>query len=356
MKEIEKISFRVDSQHKFDEKTYSSKEYVLAGDNNDMFEKLYEYADYSPIHNVCLRSKTDSVVGQGFTKDYKVNKFENLNQFFRKLVREYIITGNAFVECIWANDRNEGLKSLYVLPTENVRVGKTEKEHTMPEYYYYCDDFQKTRKHSVIQYDRLDPMVYSNKQIYHIKTYTPGFKYYGQPSYMSVLNDVILNHKISVHHLANITNGGRPSLWVNFRNGEPGSEREMNDILYKLKEKYSGAENSGEIIVSYSDTDNGPEISQISTDNNDQYYSVIYEQIQKQILSGHKITDGSLIGLPTSSGFASQAEQLETAYQLFLNTTIKPIQRELIEQMTPLLELMYPDETINLEIIQNPIL
>jgi len=356
LKVFEKFGIKIDSQHKFDEKTYGSNDWVLAGKNNDMFKKLYQYADYSPIHNVCLRSISDNVIGQGFIQNIKMNKYETINQLFRKIAREFIITGNVFLSCVWKNDRSQGLKSIYFIPSEFMRVGKVDDLNEDPEKYYYCDDWGKRKGKGLIEYNSLDPSVATNQQIYHIKAYTPGMNYYGQPYYMSVLNDVILNHEISIHHLSNIKNGANPSLWINFRNGKPKSQDEADALLRELENRYGGSENAGQMIVSFSDETNGPEITQIQTNANDQYYSAIFEQIQKQILSGHKITDPSLIGLPTGSGFSSQAEQLETAFKLFLNTTIKPIQNELIEHLEGLVDMMYPDEEINLEIIQNQIL
>ena len=208
----------------------------------------------------------------------------------------------------------------------------------------------------MIEFSRLNPTNFEDRQVYHIKNYSPGYNYYGLPSYMSVINDVRLNHDISIHHLSNIQNGATPSLWVNFRNSQPGSEREQRDIKKKLQDLYTGPEAAGKIIVSFSETDNGPEITTLNPTTNDNYYSGIFESVQKQILSGHKITSPSLIGLPDPSGLASQAEQIQTSFGVFLNTTIKPIQNELISSLYPLMKLMNPDEDPELEIIQNNIL
>ena len=354
-KMIEKIQFATDDIYKFEEKV-TKNDWVSAGVDDDFFTFLYDLVDFSPIHNVCLRSKTDNVVGQGFTNDYQMNRTEDINDLFRKIAYEYIVTGNVFLECVWANDRSKGLKSVYFIPSDKIRVGKTDYYSDDTESFYYCEDWTKWRKVGVVEMKGLDPNDYTNRQIYHIKNYAPGYRYYGLPNYMSVVNDVRLNHEISVHHLANIRNGMTPSLWVNFRNGAPTSEKDQRDIKNKLLSTYQGSENAGNIIVSFSDTDNGPEITSLNPTSNDAYYSTIFESVQRQILSGHKITDPSLIGLPTPSGFSSQADQIETSFLLFLNTTIKPLQQELISGMYPVVEMMYPDQEVTLEIIQNNIL
>jgi hypothetical protein len=79
----------------------------------------------------------------------------------------------------------------------------------------------------------------------------------------------------------------------------------------------------------------------------------MFELIQRQILSGHRIIDGALIGLPSPSGFANQAEQLDASYKIFMNTCISPIQQFLIRELTPIVLLLHPDEEVVLEIIDN---
>ena len=85
-------------------------------------------------------------------------------------------------------------------------------------------------------------------------------------------------------------------------------------------------------------------------------FSEIFSLVRENILAGHKIPDPSLIGLPSPSGFSSQAEQIETAYKLFQSTTIFPLQEFLISELKPILKLMYPNEEIVLDIKQNNIL
>ena len=351
---IENVSFSAEDIYKFEERTSNGKDWVMAGPKDDFFDFLYDMVDYSPIHNVCLRSKTDNVVGQGFTREYMMNKTEDLTDLFRKISFEYLTTGNVFLECVWANDRTRGIKCVYFIPSKYVRVGKTDFVYEEPQKYYYSEDFNK--KKSVVEFSRLDPSNFTDRQIYHIKAYSPGYNYYGLPSYMSVINDVRLNHDISIHHLSNIQNGATPSLWVNFRNSQPGSENEQREIKRKLQDLYTGPEAAGKIIVSFSEVDNGPEITTLNPTTNDQYYSAIFESVQKQIMAGHKVNSPSLIGLPDPSGLSSQSDQIETSFNVFLNTTIKPIQNELISNLYPIIKLMNPDEEPQLEIIQNNIL
>jgi hypothetical protein len=85
-------------------------------------------------------------------------------------------------------------------------------------------------------------------------------------------------------------------------------------------------------------------------------FSEIFALVRENILAGHRIPDPSLLGLPTPTGFSSQADQIETAYKLFTTTTIKPLQEFLIRELQPVMELMYPGQEIDLSITPNPIL
>jgi phage portal protein BeeE len=150
-------------------------------------------------------------------------------------------------------------------------------------------------------------------------------------------------------------NSGSPSLWVHLPQNVD-SQNEQEDILRRLEERYRGPQGAGRIVLSMGDPDEKPEITQIQSNLQQGMFGEIFALVRENILSGHQIPDPSLIGLPSPSGFSSQAEQLKTAHQLFMNTTIKPMQEFIIRELTPVVQLLYPGEEVVLTIEQNPIL
>lgn len=357
MKIIERQGFAVDTLIKFEEKVIRNQPWVNWGANNQFVDGLYDLVDYSPIHNACIRSKIDNIVGQGFVTDYKINTKETLNDTFRDMIFDYIITGNLFLEVVWKQDRSQGLAGLYYIPSKYMRVGAPENQEMLISKYYYCRDWVGYKKAGVIEFNEFDPKNFTDRQIVHIRDRNPGYWAYGSPQYLSVVNDIRLNHEITVYNLANLVNGANPSLWVHFADGFPQSETEERNILQRLEQRYEGANNAGKMIVSFSEGQEGkPEITQISSNLQQGFYQEVFELVQRQILSGHKIPDGSLIGLPSPQGFSSGAELLETAHKLFLKTSIQPVQKFMIRELTPLVELVNPGVDVNLEIIQNTVL
>ena len=350
---------RIDSISRFDEKVVRNQDWVNWGSDNAFPEFLYSMLDYNPTHNVCVTAKADNVVGQGMVDgDTMVNGVQTLDEFFRELTWEYITTGNAFIETVWSNDRGgEGLAGIYVLPSSSVRVQKKESIDDEQEIYYYCESWLDYKKNNIIEFNKLDPTVDTYRQIYHIKRYSPGYDYYGSPGYMSVVNDIRLAHQISLFHLSNILQGGLPGLWVNFPNQIPESSEEQRRMLQMIEDRFAGAEGAGRTMVSFSDGGElAPQITQIPTNTHDGYYTEIFDLTTRQILSGHKVSSGLLIGLNNGGGLGSNADEIKNSFQLFLNTTIKPIQDELIGQLNPIIKLLYPNQQINTDIIQNQIL
>jgi hypothetical protein len=353
---IQKQGFSVDTLIKFEERVVRNQPWVSWGANNLFVDGLYDLVDYSPIHNACIRSKIDNIVGQGFATDYKVNNKETLNDVFRDMVFDYIITGNLFLEIIWKEDRSLGASGFYYIPSKYMRVGAPNDAEMVIDKYYYCRDWNTYKKSGVIEFHQFNPKDFTNRQIIHLRDRNPGYWAYGSPQYLSVINDIRLNHEITVYNLANLVNGANPSLWVHFADGFPQSETEERNILQRLEQRYEGANNAGKMIVSFSEgTEGKPEITQISSNLQQGFYQEVFELVQRQILSGHKIPDGSLIGLPSPTGFNSSAELLETAHNLFLKTSINPVQKFLIRELTPIVELVNPEEEVKLEIIQNTI-
>jgi len=353
---IEKLKFGANTLTSFKEVFSRNEIFIRWGEDNMFVNELYLLNDSSPIQNACVRSKVDNSVGMGYVTDYKINSKETLNDAARKLYYEFITTGNLFLEVVWKQDRSQGLAGFYVIPSRYIRLGRPEEMGGDVTKFMYCRDWANWRKAGIVEFCEFDPNNYTDRQIVHIKQYQSGYDYYGAPDWLSVINDVKLNHAITVFNLANIQNGLSPSLWVHFNLPAPDSQNEQNQVLRSIEDRYMGPENAGRVIVSYGEAEQKPDITQIQSTVESGYFSNIFELVQKQILSGHKIISPSLIGLPEAGGFSSQAEQLETSYKLFMNTSIKPLQNFMNRELKPILELIHPDQEISLVIEQNQIL
>ena len=352
---IDTLNFTAPTE-RFIEKINKNEFFVRWGLDNMEIERWYDYADFSPIHAACIRSKVDNGVGRGFTNDYKINNKETINDISKQMFWEFIVGGNLFLEVLWKNDRSLGIAGFKVIPSKFMRAHKPDDGEITTDTWLYCHDWLNYKKTGVIEFKEFDPNNFTDRQIVHIKQYQPGYLYYGVPDYLSSMLDIRLSRAISEFNLANIQNGASPSLWVHFPQEAPDSQNDQEDILRRLEDRYRGSQNAGRIVVSYGGESGKPEITQITPTMATGGYAEIFGLVRENILSGHKIVDGSIIGLPSPTGFNSSAEQLQTTYQLFMNTSVKPMQEFLIRELEPVVQLIYPDQLVKLEVEQNSIL
>ena len=350
---VENVAFgEIDSIKRMEEKVYSSKPYVYWGAENTFPDLLLETLNLSATHAACIQSRIDYCSGSILPEnDFKVNKTQTISQILPLIYQDINILGNAAVEVIWKKDRTQGIAGLYHIPAQKLRMGKRESYDDESLYYYYSPDWNRNRQSGLIKYTNLDPLNYESRQILWIHNGQPGTEYYSPPYYMSVLNNIRLDHQIGLFHLSNISRNGLAGLWVNFPTGTEISQEEQNAILNKIESRFVGAENGGRIMVSFSQgNEEKPEITQLSTSTHDGYYTEMYELNQRTILAGNKVSSGLLVGLPGAAGFSANADELAVASNHFLKTTIQPIQHTVISQLQPVVDLLNPQGDMTIKV------
>jgi hypothetical protein len=357
MIKVDSMNFNIDNVDRWVEKRYKNEPFVRWGLDNMEVERFYYYTDFSPIHNACIRAKVDNASGRGFTKDYRINNKETINDVIKQIFWEIIVTGNLFLEIVWKKDRRQGISGFHIVPSKYMRAKQPADAELYSDSWFYSHDWLNWKKAGIVELREFDLNAYEDRQVVAIKSYQPGYIFYGNPDYISSLLDIRLSRAISSFNLHNVENGASPSLWVHLPEAAPDSQNEQESILRRLEERYVGGQNAGRIIVSWGGIDGAkPEITQITPTMQTGGYAEIFALVRENILAGHKVPDPSLVGLPSPSGFSSQADQLETAHKLFMSTTIRPLQEFIVREIKPILELMYPGETIDLTIEQNTLL
>jgi hypothetical protein len=76
--------------------------------------------------------------------------------------------------------------------------------------------------------------------------------------------------------------------------------------------------------------------------------------VSQKILTSHRITSPALLGIKENTGLGNNAEELETAYRLFLNTVVLPFQQSILATFEGLLELNHGDITLGV-VQKNPL-
>jgi len=127
-------------------------------------------------------------------------------------------------------------------------------------------------------------------------------------------------------------------MLVNFNNSLPDEEQKRG-IVKDVTSKYQGSSNAGKVIISFNDNkENAATIEAVELSNASDQYQFLSDECMRKILVSHRVTCPLLLGISTTTGFGSNADELKTASILFENQVIRPFRQLLIEGFNKILE------------------
>ena len=343
------------------------KQFIKYGEDNQFPDYLIGLFNHSSTHAACVNAVVEGVRGEGLvTEDEEIlqraNRMgESWTEIYNKIALDYKLFGGFVLEVIWSRDRTT-IAEVYHIDFSYIRAKKKDHRGNCPGYFIY-NDWKKNYSYStkinlndVPYLPIFNPMnkKFEPKQIYVHQPYSPGKEYYPLPDYVAATKVIDLDQEIDNFHINNITNGLTPSLAITTYTNATDDERMAIERM--LREQYAGTNNAGNLI--YMDVpapDVAPTITPIPQNGADTYYTTINDMTVQKILSAHRITSPSLLGIKENVGLGNNADELETAYRLFLNTIVVPFQQNILMVLEYLLGIKYQDK-ITVGVIQkNPL-
>lgn len=303
------------------EKANNGRGYINWGTDNNFPQELINILAAVPEHNAACKKYVDLTAGQGINvpatasnifRDFLANKYgtEPIVDVITKMAWDLNLFGGYALEVVWAKN-GKNIAYIKHVQLQNLRYSTNE------DGWYYSSNWLKPSRYKPVFIPKFNPEKTKEQpnQIYFSKQYFPGTDVYCLPSYWSGMNWILLEYNIGLFHLSNIRSGFKPSLIFSF-GFEP--EIEIQDqIEEKLKERYYGSENAGEVILLFgADKDNLPEIKEINPNSNDKQYQEMIDIVTQKIMSAWRIPDPSILGIPTPKGFNNGNELLINEYRL----------------------------------------
>ena len=335
---------------------FSNKDWVYYGDGNTYPQWLIEQYNNSAIHKSIVQAKVSQICGDGLVCPTVpmatinlVNPKETIEDVYSKAALDLVLFGGFALNIVWKNDRSQGIAEIYHLDFSRIRCAKIDEDSDEVEKYYYSADWRNVKKFKPEVYTAFGIDNPDASQILYVKSYQPSNDYYPVPDYSGALAAIDISIEIQNFHKKNLKNGMIPSLFINFNNGVPGDE-EQRILTRALEEQYSGTDNAGGPIVSFNESkESAPTIEAIQPNGSDNYYTTIYEDIIRSILSGHRVSSGELFGISTAGKLGSANEILEHS-EFFRNTVIKPYINDLLPTFNKVMSLKF-QEPIRLKVV-----
>jgi hypothetical protein len=268
-----------------------------------------------------------------------VNSQETAHELFVKLAFDLKLQGAYAINVIWSKDKTK-IAELHHIPVEQVRIGVPDEDGKVP-CYYVCSDWTQYRKKEyapkhIAPFNMMDRS--EGSQLLYSGLYSPAMELYHTPDYVASTNWIQIDNLTSDYHLNNITNGFSGSYFINFANGVPTREERVQ-IEKQIAKKFTGSNNAGKFVLTFSDDANSkPEIIPIQVSDADKQYTVLNELCVQNIMIGHRVTSPMLLGVKTEGQLGGRNELLQ-AYELYMNSVIKPFQNQLLKTFKKLLTI-----------------
>lgn len=305
-----------------EEKEIRGYDFISWGDNNSYPSYLQSLYENVPTLQSVINAVIDYVSGEDVRLENKFDKAVNTKgdtpeDLVRALTEDYAKFGGFAVNIT----RNKGgeISSLDYISLEFLRSDKE------CERFFYSTEWSKGRRAQFIEY----PVFKANsKDINSIFYYKNKInKVYPIPVYASAKKSCEIEKSIDEYHLNSVNNSFMGSYIINFANGIP-SEKIQDEIEEEVNEKFSGKDNAGRIMISFSkDKDSAVTLQKLDTDDFGDKYQSLAKRSQNQIFTSFRMSP-ALAGISVE-GTVFDETSFKEGYKLFNKTTILPMQKTL---------------------------
>lgn len=316
--------------------------WVFYGEKNDYYEFLIERYNNSTTNNQVINNIVKLIYGKGLdARDAfkKPNEYAQIKMLFskdtiRKAITDYYLLGQFALQIIYSKNKKQ-IVEVHHLPIQNLRPEKCNVDGVI-ENYYYSDNWQKLRDFPT---KPIPSFGNGGKELLEVMVcgdYTIGQKYFSSVKYLGGLTYAKLEENISEYLISLVESQFSPLKIINFNNGVPDEETQKIQVD-KVKSKATGA-SGDKIVVSFNNNkDTQTTIDSVPLDNAAQQYEYLSNEARGKIMLSHGVVSGLLFGIPSASGFSSNADEMKNAFILFQNNVIKPNQEFFCEQLDKIL-------------------
>ena len=338
--------------------------WVNYGLRNNYPNLLLDLYNQSPTHRACINFGVQSILGNGVDFDaMKLNGDEvvpNYAQSWDDLIKnialDYMLYGSYSVQIIKNND---GVTySFWHMPLDKVRWSEYDDDGQITQYWI-CTDWTATGQYTPFPIDafdmRDDSTIEKGKPyLYVYRQYSPAMTYYTQPHYQAAIKAIQSEIEYVNYDLKTTVNGFVPSGMLVLNEVETDEERQ--GIIDNVTRMFQGSENANSVLVTFRSNvdEQKPEFVPFTANSgNINLYASANERTVSRILAGHQIPNASLVGMPDigQTGFASEADKLETAYQLYNKLTGNSNRMAVIRTLNQMLKM----NGVDTEIVMKPL-
>ncbi len=296
-----------------------NKDWVMNGDNNQMYKDIIASYYGSPTNSSIIDSYARYTYGLGLNIEQSfISKTDT-----RKICFDMILFGEASFEVTPKGN-------LYHIEKDKLLPNKAEDGEI--KSYWYSFDWSDTRKYEPQQIPVYGFGKKTENQVFVIKSNQVGQFYFGNPSYISALPYCEVESELANYYVNHIKNGMSFGHVINVNGGKPESEEDLNKFSKQIRNQLTGSNNAGKFLLSFNDNkESETTISALEVSDAHKQYEFLTQEAQNKICIAHKVVSGAILGITKSTGFSSNADEIETAFNETYLNVIQPIQENIID-------------------------
>ena len=316
-------------------------DWVEYGTDNNYYQYLIDRYTNSTTNNAIINNITRLIYGRGLSAtdaSRKPNEYAQMMALFNKdcvrhLCTDLKLLGQCAVQVIYTKDRKK-IAQVEHIPVQLLRAEKCNEEGKI-EAYYYSDDWTDLRNYKP---KRIPAFGCSKEplEIYFIKPYSVGMKFYALPDYIGGIPYAVLEEDISEYLINEVENGFSGRSVVNFNNGVP-SEDQQQIIKNKVQSQLTGMSGEKLIVAFNNNAESKTTVDSMPVNDAPDLYSTLSEECLRKIMLAHNVTSPLLFGIASSNGFSSNSDELKDSFALFSNMVIAPMQELLLDAFDQIL-------------------
>lgn len=357
----------------------------VEGKQDGFPDELLFYKHNSSWHGAILNFKISQVAGKGFTVEdqdedtikflQNINEDEDANEVLQKVSYDLEIFGGFALLITWTRDWSS-IASIEHVSFDKIRSGKVNSLGKVSEYYYSYDwskqrndkqvypafnygEVRTNAKEYITAIENADNdtivrlKTYQNSQILYYKPYNTSNFYYPLPAYVACISSIRADINSDVYGERILKNGFSSPMHLNLVGNYTDEQKfkEVSNVIHN----HTGSINAGTPFITFSkDKDSAPIVNSVADNSTEDRYKAVNEAVEQKILSGHRVTSPLLMGIALP-GTLGNRDEIDTAYELFYSTVIKPEQYQITKVFNKLMAInnLAPLSIDKLELFEN---
>lgn len=298
-----------------------NKEWVMNGEDNQMYKDIITSYYGSPTNSAIIDSYARYIYGLGLNIDQSFISKTDL----RKVCFDMVLFGEASFEITPKGN-------LFHIEKNKLLPSKAEDGEI--KSYWYSFDWSDVRKYTPKEIPAFGYGKKGENQVFVIKSNQVGQFYFGNPAYISALPYCEVESELANYYVNHIKNGMSFGHVINVNGGKPESEEDLNLFSKQIRNQLTGSNNAGKFLLSFNDSkDSETTISALEVSDAHKQYEFLTQEAQNKICIAHKVVSGAILGITKSTGFSSNADEIETAFNETYLNVIQPIQENIIDAL-----------------------